>query len=123
MYRWYRRWLASDAATCYWFVHESTRTAELRGRRPADPQERRAARPVREQARQTRDAARHPAARLPELRADPRTDPRRRDRRFEDCARMGRTAVAAPRLSGGRGYGAFVSTLRAVDRAVAVPSL
>ena len=80
------------------------------------------ARQLPEQAREARDAARHAAPRLSELRAGARADPRRRDRRTEDGARVGCAAVAAPGLSGGRRHGALVPALRAVDRTVAVPS-
>ena len=68
-------------------------------------------------------AARHPAPRLPELRAPARTDPGRSDRRTEDRAWLGRPPAPPARIPCRRRHAAVVPPLRAVDRAVALPSL
>ncbi len=81
------------------------------------------ARELPQQARQAGHAARHPAPRLSELRAPARADSGRRHRRPEDHPRLGRPRTSAPRLSRRRRHAARVHALRAVDRAVALPSL
>ena len=94
--------------------------------KPLGHQRRRGARGARElsqQAREGRDAARDAAARLSEFRTGARAGAGRRDRRAEDGARWDSRQLPRPGYPAARGHAAGRAALRAVDRAVALPSV